>query len=318
MCNRFVSCALVLLAVATSGCATIMHGTTQEIAILSAPSGAQVSVDSAAVGRTPLRLLLKRKQAHQVRIETAGYQRYQATVARHVSGWAWGDVFGAVIPLVGLPVDLSTGGLYNLEPDRILASLTPSWDTLSPRDRPAGAGAAAGVRVVGRLERAVMVGSRVRAGGPGGSSVLEGIVTAVRGDTLELMTAGSLVPFVLPLDEVGRLELGVGRKGHGAIGAAVGLVAGFGLGWVIGSVGYQPCESSGGLFDMSCLMAPESRADAATLTAALGGAGGILAGLLIGAAITTERWELVPLSSLRVGLAPLPAGRLGLGAAFRF
>jgi hypothetical protein len=41
-------------------------------------------------------------------------------------------------------------------------------------------------------------------------------------------------------------------------------------------------------------------------------------GAIIGAGATTELWEPVTLSRIRVGLAPLPSGRLGLGAAFRF
>lgn len=313
--NTRLALVLPCLAVALSGCATIMHGTTQEIPILSAPAGAEVSVDGASVGRTPLSIRLQRKQAHQVRIEAAGYQPYQATVDRHVSGWAWGNAFLSVGALVGVPVDLSTGALYNLDPDGIRASLASNWDTLSPRDRSADARAAAGVRVASRLERAVMVGSRVRVSGSGGGSVVDGIVTAVRGDTLELTTVRGQVPLVLPLDHVERLELGVGRKGHGGTGAAVGLVAGGALGWALASSAYRPCEPSGWF---SCFLSPESRGQAGAYGAVGGAASGAVVGLLIGAVLTTERWERVPLDAVRLDLAPLPAGRLGLGVSISF
>jgi hypothetical protein len=65
-------------------------------------------------------------------------------------------------------------------------------------------------------------------------------------------------------------------------------------------------------------LTPATRAEAGAVGVMLGATGGTVVGLLIGGDLTTERWREVPVSSLRVGLAPLPAGRLGLGAAVRF
>src|SRR2546428_4814985 len=53
--------ALVFL---VSGCATIMHGTTQSIGISSTPTGASVSVDNIAHGQTPVVAPLSRKDNH--------------------------------------------------------------------------------------------------------------------------------------------------------------------------------------------------------------------------------------------------------------
>ena len=105
----------------TAGCATIMHGSSQEIAIGSAPTGARVIVDGVAAGVTPYVADLKRKDKHVIRIEMDGYEPFEMPISRATSGWVWGNlVFGG---LPGLAVDAITGGLYKLKPEEISASL---------------------------------------------------------------------------------------------------------------------------------------------------------------------------------------------------
>ena len=109
----------VLLVIA--GCATIMHGTGQDIGISSKPTGAQVFVDNQPKGTTPVAVDMKRKDKHIVRIEMEGYQPYEITIIRKTSGWVWGNiVFGG---LIGLAVDAITGGLYKLNPEQVMGEL---------------------------------------------------------------------------------------------------------------------------------------------------------------------------------------------------
>jgi uncharacterized protein YceK len=104
-----------------SGCATIMHGTRQSIGIASNPSNANVWVDRTFAGNTPIIVDMTRKDNHFVRIELEGYQPYEATFSRKLSGWVFGNiVFGGVI---GLAVDAISGGLYMLTPEQIQAEL---------------------------------------------------------------------------------------------------------------------------------------------------------------------------------------------------
>jgi hypothetical protein len=80
-------------------CATIMHGTNQNVGI-----------------STPLILQLPRKDNHIVKIELDGYQPFEATLTRKTSGWVWGNiVFGGII---GLAVDAMTVGCTTLAPSR--------------------------------------------------------------------------------------------------------------------------------------------------------------------------------------------------------
>ena len=109
-------CASVLL-----GCATIMHGTHEDVGIGSSPSGASVTIDNIQHGMTPVIAKLTRKDNHVVTISMPDYATFSATVTRGVSGWVWGNiVFGG---LIGLAVDAISGGIYKLTPEQISGTL---------------------------------------------------------------------------------------------------------------------------------------------------------------------------------------------------
>jgi hypothetical protein len=111
----------VLMLVFTQACGTIMQGTTQEVGISSNPSKASVTINGQDKGTTPMVLDLKRKDSHMIRLELDGYETYETTLTRKVSGWVWGNiVFGG---LIGLVVDATAGGMYKLTPEQISAEL---------------------------------------------------------------------------------------------------------------------------------------------------------------------------------------------------
>jgi hypothetical protein len=108
--------ALVIILILQS-CATIMHGSKQGVGISSNPSEAKVTVDGKKYGVTPVNVKLKRKDSHTVRLELAGYQPYETTLTKSVSGWVWGNIVFGGLP--GLAIDAITGGLYKLSPEQI-------------------------------------------------------------------------------------------------------------------------------------------------------------------------------------------------------
>ena len=111
----------VLMAV---GCATIIHGTTQDIEVSSSPDNAEVWVDGAKLGSTPTRLTLKRKSSHEIKISKQGYKDVTATLDNNVDAWIIGNViFGG---LIGCGIDFITGGAYDLTPERLDINLTQS------------------------------------------------------------------------------------------------------------------------------------------------------------------------------------------------
>lgn len=113
--------ALLLQLLILAGCASIMHGTTQQIAVSSSPTGAKVAVNGMDRGVTPVIADLKRKDNHVIRVTLEGYQPFEMALTRSVSGWVWGNiVFGGII---GLAVDAISGGLYKLSPEQVTAQL---------------------------------------------------------------------------------------------------------------------------------------------------------------------------------------------------
>jgi hypothetical protein len=104
-----------------SGCATIANGTHQAVGISSNPTNAYVWLDQYFVGNTPLIVGMTRHDNHVVRIELEGYEPYEAVFTKKLSGWVFGNlVFGGVI---GLAVDVITGGIYKLTPDQVQAEM---------------------------------------------------------------------------------------------------------------------------------------------------------------------------------------------------
>ncbi len=108
------------LVVSLTGCCSIIHGTRQDVGISSAPTGAMVKIDNVLSGNTPVVAKLTRKDNHFVRVELSGYQPFDMTLTRSVSGWVWGNiVFGG---LIGLAVDAIDGAFYNPSPEQVSAT----------------------------------------------------------------------------------------------------------------------------------------------------------------------------------------------------
>jgi len=79
-----------------------------------------VKIDNVLSGNTPVVAKLTRKDNHFVRVELSGYQPFDMTLTRSVSGWVWGNiVFGG---LIGLAVDAIDGAFYNPSPEQVSAT----------------------------------------------------------------------------------------------------------------------------------------------------------------------------------------------------
>ncbi len=123
---------LVFASALVAACATIMHGSSQQVGINSQPAGATVVVDSQTVGMTPVVAKLARKRTHRISVTLAGYQPYEMVTTRKTSGWVWGNIlFGG---LIGLIVDASTGGLYDVRPEQVNAQLARTGGMGEARD----------------------------------------------------------------------------------------------------------------------------------------------------------------------------------------
>lgn len=115
---------LILAVVFWQGCATIMHGSTQQVTVNSTPVGANVLVDGGMRFKTPAAIMLSRKDTHTIEISMDGYQTETVDIKRVLSGAMAGNIlFGG---LIGAAVDSSSGAAYRLEPESIQVDLRPN------------------------------------------------------------------------------------------------------------------------------------------------------------------------------------------------
>lgn len=120
---------LLALALAVSGCATVLRGTKQDFSIKSTPAGATATLSTGQSCVTPCELHLRRKDAFEVTFTLPGYQSQTAQVQ---SGWSDGGtktfIIGNVIAggLIGMGVDAANGSTRDLFPNPLDVTLVPN------------------------------------------------------------------------------------------------------------------------------------------------------------------------------------------------
>ena len=136
---RFVS--VMLIAVLAVGCANVIHGSRQDIRVISVPSGAVVRENfKNQATTTPGVLTLDRKKTSYVlTFEKEGYKPVEVSLRRTTDGWLWGNILlGLYGILFGIAIDFSSGAAYKLTPSEVKvvldqqqqASLRGNRDTL--------------------------------------------------------------------------------------------------------------------------------------------------------------------------------------------
>jgi hypothetical protein len=123
LCGLFIAA----LGSLTSGCATIVKGTTQDIPISSDPAGARVSVDGRPSGTTPTKVTMDRKHSHMVTIELENYEAENVAITNSMGGAVAGNIIAG--GLVGWGVDAVSGAQYNLHPDTVAVRLRAKAST---------------------------------------------------------------------------------------------------------------------------------------------------------------------------------------------
>ncbi|MBN1633247.1 MAG: PEGA domain-containing protein [Ignavibacteria bacterium] len=96
-----------------SGCATIFTGSKETIEFTSEPSGAEVMINNAKEGFTPLKATLKKGQEYVVEISKEGYSKKTYRLSYSVNaGWLILDIAAG---LIGVIVDAITGNWYDYD-----------------------------------------------------------------------------------------------------------------------------------------------------------------------------------------------------------
>ena len=138
-----VSIVLLFALVYASGCASVVHGTTQAVPVNSSPVGADVKVNcgkaASATGslKTPTTVLLKRNaEPCNITVSREGYEDGSIVFVRKMSGWFWGNI--VIGGIIGMIIDGADGAIYNRAPESasvslaLLSSSTPRPESATP------------------------------------------------------------------------------------------------------------------------------------------------------------------------------------------
>ena len=121
----------LFLLIALNGCATIMHGTTQDIPITTDPSGADLLLDGQFYYQSPAIIPMKRKDDHTLEISQAGYKRESVEIKGDLSLAVMADF---LVTGIGFIVDAATGAQRRLVPEKVEVRLQP-LTTQEDRDK---------------------------------------------------------------------------------------------------------------------------------------------------------------------------------------
>ncbi len=117
---------LACIALVGPGCATLLHGTHQEVSFRSEPEQAKVHIAGVGTFETPYSLSMERLEPLEVTFHAKGHEPVTTRVERKVSAVVIGNVFCLILP--GLLVDFLTGAAYELA-DEVFVRLEPIADS---------------------------------------------------------------------------------------------------------------------------------------------------------------------------------------------
>lgn len=104
------------------GCASIIHGGSQNVSFDSSPPGATVRLGNGMRFTAPKTVSLPRGKDQIVTFEKEGYKQEQVTITREFNAvpTILGNIFWLVI---GVVVDVVTGAAWSLEPENVVVEL---------------------------------------------------------------------------------------------------------------------------------------------------------------------------------------------------
>jgi hypothetical protein len=116
--------ALLSTLVAASGCASVLGSKQADFQFNTNPQAAQVFVDGAPMGSTPLKVKLSNTKAHTITFKKEGYQDTSCQLDRGTSGgWVILDVLMGLVPVI---IDAATNNWSQTKSHACTQTLTPT------------------------------------------------------------------------------------------------------------------------------------------------------------------------------------------------
>jgi len=116
-----LSCLLFLFVL--EGCASIMHGTSQEMTFQSSPEEVTVTVTGRVIGKTPVTSRLDKKSGQSVVFSKDGYKPVTMELTTTLDPWFWGNI--VLGGFIGSTTDGINGSVNEYSPSQYFVTLTP-------------------------------------------------------------------------------------------------------------------------------------------------------------------------------------------------
>jgi len=116
-----LSCLMFLFVL--EGCASIMHGTSQEMTFQSSPEEVTVTVGGRVIGKTPVTSRLDKKSGQAVVFSKDGYKPVTMELTTTLDSWFWGNI--VLGGLIGSTIDGISGSVNQYSPSQYFVTLTP-------------------------------------------------------------------------------------------------------------------------------------------------------------------------------------------------
>ena len=114
---------ILVLAMVTSGCATILDGSSQPVNFNSSPNGARIYVNGMEVGTTPLNMLTKRSKTTMILAKKNGYEDQSLVLQTKVNAYFWGNILAG--GFLGSTTDEVSGAMIEYSPNMYHITLNP-------------------------------------------------------------------------------------------------------------------------------------------------------------------------------------------------
>jgi hypothetical protein len=122
--KQYAAVALLLAGFQLGGCATVLNGTSQELAFNSQPDGAIVELSTGQNCVTPCTFSMKRGDDAEVRINKPGFQPVSVYIQSRLAGSTFGNIIAGGV--IGAVVDGSNGASNRLYPNPVYVRLVPT------------------------------------------------------------------------------------------------------------------------------------------------------------------------------------------------
>ncbi|WP_298448829.1 PEGA domain-containing protein [uncultured Marinobacter sp.] len=118
---------LAAIAFLSSGCASVVSGTDQNLTFNSEPEDATVTVSGRVLGKTPLTVPVDRGSNQSITFEKEGYKTYTAQLSTTTNPWFFGNI--VIGGLLGSTTDGVSGAIHEFSPDQYFVTLKPDTPT---------------------------------------------------------------------------------------------------------------------------------------------------------------------------------------------